>query len=100
MKTLALTCLIAAGTLALAACSTQPEQNASSQQKTAQNKDTRTVCTSKTPTGSHLSKTRCVTMTPEQYKEYKNALQERKKKSREAMRNAELHSNQGRGGPF
>lgn len=85
MKSIALIGLIAAGTIALAACSTQPAHQSASQQKTAQNKDTRTVCISKTPTGSHIRKAHCVTMTQEQYKEYKKAQKERRQKARDEL---------------
>ncbi len=90
MKSIALTGLIAAGTIALAACSTQPSQHSAHQQQTAKNNNHLVkVCTSHAPTGSHLKKVNCVTMTKEQYKEYQKAEEKRHKESVKALQKRE-----------
>ncbi|MGH8162039.1 MAG: hypothetical protein ACRESR_07855 [Gammaproteobacteria bacterium] len=75
--------IIVGAALALTACATRPTGKAS--QQTAANQQTRTVCVSGTPTGSHVPQTHCVVMTATRYNAYEKAKEKQAETNRAAL---------------
>ena len=82
-----------AGSLALAACASQPN---GTNRKTADQAKTHMVCFSTYPVGSHIAKTQC--MSEQSYAEYKKAEEKQAQTERARLQQAQQQDRTGVGG--